>query len=70
MVCVWKDLFLNGLENLETENSETIFSELSISNNKWTIAFTYRSPKSLKKAIFFDKLTKYLAIAVNNFDKI
>ena len=57
-------------ENLETKPSETISLELTVSNKKWFILFTYGLPQEKNKYVFFNELTETLSKAVNNYENI
>ena len=46
MVFIREGLITKRLDNLETQLSETICLELTVSNKKWFILFAYRPPQA------------------------
>ena len=53
IVFVKDGLIVNRLTEFETNISETICLELTISNKKWFIMFVYRPPDEGNKKVFF-----------------
>ena len=48
---------VNRIKEFETNKSETICLELTISNKKWFIMYAhYRPPNETNKKVFFDEL--------------
>ena len=58
VVFVKEDLILNGIKEFETNKSETICLELTISNKKWFIMYTYRPLNETNKKVLFDELNE------------
>ena len=54
VVFVKEGLIVNRIKELETNKSETICLELTISNKKWFIRYAYRPPNETNKKVFFD----------------
>ena len=63
-------LLVNRLTEFETNISETICLELTISKKKWFIMFVYRPPDEGNKKVFFEELTNSLNKATNKYDNI
>ena len=58
------------MKKFETNKSETICLELSISNKKWFIMYAYRLPNGRNKKDIFDEFNETLDEAVNKCDNI
>ena len=70
MVFIREGLITKRLENLETNLSEKICLELTVSNKKWFILFTYRPPQENNKYVFFNESNETLSKAVNSYENI
>ena len=70
IVFVKDGLIVNRLTEFESNISETICLELTISNKKWFIMFVYRPPDEGNKKVFFEELTNTLNKATNKYDNI
>ena len=70
VVFVKKGLIVNRIKELETNKLETVCLELTISNKKWFIMYTYRPPNKTNKKVFFDELNQTLDKALNKYDNI
>ena len=60
VVFIKEGLIVNRIKELETNKSETICLELTISNIKWFIMYAYRPPNEINKKVFFDELNEIL----------
>ena len=69
IVYVKDGLIVKRLNHFETNISETISLELTISNKKWFM-FAYRPPVESNKLTFFNEVSNTLNKAVNKFDNI
>ena len=58
------------INDFETNISETISLELTISNKKWFIMFACRTPIESNKPTFFNEVSNALNKAVNKYDNI
>ena len=70
IVYVKDGLIVNRLTEFETNISESICLELTISKKKWFIMFAYRPPNEENRNIFFEELTNTLNKATNKYDNI
>ena len=70
VVYVKEGLIVNMIKEFETNKSETICLELTISNKKWFIMYAYRPPNETNKKVVFDELNETLDKAVNKYDNI
>ena len=58
VVYIKEGVMVNRIKEFETNRSETICLELTISNKKWFIIYAYRSPNETNKKVFFDELNE------------
>ena len=58
VVYIKEGRMVNRIKEFETNRSETICLELTISNKKWFIIYTYRPPNETNKKVFFDELNE------------
>ena len=58
VVYIKEGLMVNRIKEFETNRSETICLELTISNKRWFIIYTYRPPNETNKKVFFDELNE------------
>ena len=65
-----KGIITKRLKNLETNLSETICTEITISKKRWFCMSVYRPPSSSHIDTFFAELTISLSKAVNKFDNL
>ena len=70
VVYVKEGLIVNMIKEFETNKSETICLELTISNKKWFIMYAYRPPNETNKKVVFDELNETLDKAVSKYDNI
>ena len=70
VVLVKDCLIVNRIKEFETNKSETICLELTISNKKWFIMYAYRPLNETNKKVCFDELDETLDKAVNRYDNI
>ena len=70
VVYVKEGLIVNRIKEFETNKSETICLELTISNKKWFIMYAYRPLNETNKKVCFDELDETLDKAVNRYDNI
>ena len=52
VVYIKEGLMVNRIKEFETNRSETICLELTISNKRWFIIYTYRPPNETNKKVF------------------
>ena len=67
---VKKAIITKRLKDLETNLSETICTETSISKKRWFCMIVYRPPSSSSINTSFAKLTISLSVAVNKFSNL
>ena len=67
---VRKGFITKRLKDYETQISETICSEFTISKRKWICFSVYRPPSYNNLIIFFEELTKSVCKALNKYDNI
>ena len=67
---VKKGIITKRLKDLETNLSETICTEITISKKRWFCMSVYRPPSSSNIDTFFTELTISLSKAVNKFDNL
>ena len=67
---VKKEIISKRLKDLETNLSETISTEITISKKKWFCMSVYRPPSSSNIDTFFTELTISLSKAVKKFDNL
>ena len=65
-----KGLITERLEDLETNPSHTICTEITRSKKRWFCMSVYRARYSSNTDTFFDKLTISLSKAVNKLDNL
>ena len=65
---VEKGIITKRLKDIETNLSETICTEITISKKRWFCMGVYRPPSSSNIDTFFVELTVSLSEAVNKFD--
>ena len=65
-----KGIITKRFNDLETNLSETICTEITISKKRWFCVSVYRPPSSSNIDTFFAELTISLSKAVNTFDKL
>ena len=67
IVYIKNGLVVKIINDFETNISETISIELTISNKKWFIMFAYRLPIESNKLTFFNEVSNTLNKAVNKY---
>ena len=70
VVYVKEGLIVNRIKEFETNKSETICLELTISNKKWFIMYAYRPLSKTNKKVFLDESNETLDRAMNKYDNI
>ena len=65
-----KGVITKRLKDLQTNLSQTICTEITISKKRWLCMSVYRPPFSSNIDTFFDELTISLSKAVNKFDNL
>ena len=58
VVLVKDGLIVNRIKEFETNKSETICLELTVSNKKWFIMYAYRPLNETNKKVLFDELNE------------
>ena len=58
VVFVKEGLIVNWIKEFETNKSETICLELTVSNKKWFIMYAYRPLNETNKKVLFDELNE------------
>ena len=66
LVYIKQGIIAERLENLESNFSETICIELTISKKKWCALLAYRSPKQ-NKTLFFEEISGSSSHALNKY---
>ena len=67
---VKKGIIIKRLKDLETNLSDTICTEITISKKRWFCMNVYRPPSSTNIDTFFAELAVFLSKAVNKFDNL
>ena len=70
VVYVKEGLIVNRIKEFETNKSETICLELTISNKKWFIMYAYRPLNKTNKKVFLDESNETLDRAMSKYDNI
>ena len=70
MQYVRKGVVCNRITAYETQNVESICSELIISKKRWMIFAVYRPPDSANLASFFNELSNSVNFALERYDNI
>ena len=70
IVYIKDGLIVKKINDFETNISETISIELTISSKKWLIMFACRPPNESNKLTSFNEVSNTRNKAVNNYDKI
>ena len=63
-------MIVNRIKEFETNRSETICLELTISNKKYFIMYACRPPNETNKKDLFDQLNETIDNAVKKYDNI
>ena len=63
-------MIVNRIKEFETNRSETICLELTISNKKCFIMYACRPPNETNKKVLFDQLNETIDNAVKKYDNI
>ena len=72
MSVVWlsmleKHYFIRPCKNFQTEESDSIFSKITIKNIKWLVVSIYRPPNDSNMNKFFEEMTNFFGIALERY---
>ena len=70
IVYIKDGLIVKKINDFETNISETISIELTISSKKWLIMFAYRHPNESNKLTSFNEVSNTRNKAVSKYDNI